>query len=1458
LFDDPFNRTNYLYYDGNGLLTNITDVVGLASTFAYDPNGWITNLSTPYGNTIFRFTGANTANFTSDPYDTINRSAEVTLPGGGRHLYLYRDVLATVIPGVSEMGLGVGGRVHDSSNVPESSTTPIGVLDNGYMQNRNSFSWSPRQYALLSTTNITSMGTNDYGYSTWRHWLHDYNGSLLVSGTLSMERTPTLDGVTNGKMTWYDYVNKEQLGGYIPTFIGANGRIDRAVILRILPDGSTWYEHYQRDILGHATNVITTYTSNTVVVLRTNQFTYVNNDLVKGVDASGVQVLSNLYTTSHLVATNWDALNQVTRYFYNGNNQLTGASYPNGLTQTNSYFTSGTHTGFLASVSYPDLGATTSYTYTNNLVFTATDPRGLTVTNYYDSLQRLTGQSFSSDGGGTNTGTTNIYAALDLTAHKDRMQRWAYFGYDAERRITAVTNTIGAVTRYGYCACGSLDYVTNAFGTAEQQVTHFTYDNLGRLSAIYLPDGTSSTNIYDSVGRLIAIADGRGTNHFVYNNQGLLTLQTNSFGQLLKLEYDVNDRVISRTDANGVQTTNTFDALGRLLTRTQPAIAAVESFGYTAKGLVAYTNPLAKIWRYDYDLAGRKTYETNANIEVTQFAYNSAGDLRTLSDGANHTTAWGFDLEGRITSKTNANGSEILRLVYDKAGLATNRWTAGKGTNTLQYNAVGGLTNVIYGVSPGITLKYDVRQRLTNMTDAVGTTIYRYNTSGELISEDGPWDNDTITYTYNNRLRSSLTLLHPYSQAWAQTYAYDNASRLTNTTSSAGAFNYSYANPGGSSASSRLVSKLLLPNGAYITNTYDAHARLTGTFLKDSGNSILNSHSYGYNAGHQRISMTNFAGNYWSYTYDNSGQLKTATGSESGGTARLQEKLGYAYDPAGNLQYRTNNGLIQTFNVNTLNQISSLSRSGTLTVAGTTTSSATNVTVNGSTANRYNDANFALDGFTLTNGNNTFTAIAMDSLGRSDTNSVSVNLPATPSSTSDANGNLTSDGNIGYEYDDQNQLIRLISTNSWKSEFIYDGRQRLRIRKEYLWKNSVWVQSDETRYVYDGMLVIEERDANNVSRVTYTRGTDLAGTLQRAGGIGGLLARTDHLSLTPNHSFYHSDANGNVTALADEKQLIAARYNYDPYGNILSESGLLTDANVYRFSSKEFHRTSGLSYYGYRWYSPAKRRWISQDPLSERADINLYRYVGNMPAHYADSDGRLAVLLAPAVVTGLEIAASAIATVAASEVIDRLSGLFSDLRLAAGPEPGPEPLPLPQRGTVANDKEFIDSEGNVRDRETGEIVRDKDGRTRKSDAADPCATDAAQGKVHIDIGGEGRYRNAINLNPRTTTTTTGESGQPIPNLVQGVGENAPFKNGVADLITVENTPLREGSPSEIARILKPGGEVRLVHPADYAASAHQQVINAVGGTVHQTTDNGTTTTIIIGPPLVKQRFVIEN
>ena len=312
---------------------------------------------------------------------------------------------------------------------------------------------------------------------------------------------------------------------------------------------------------------------------------------------------------------------------------------------------------------------------------------------------------------------------------------------------------------------------------------------------------------------------------------------------------------------------------------------------------------------------------------------------------------------------------------------------------------------------------------------------------------------------------------------------------------------------------------------------------------------------------------------------------------------------------------------------------------------GTTTSAASSVTVNGATASRYGDATFAAPGLPLTT---TYTAVASDSLGRGATNTVNVSLATGVTFQYDANGNLTNDGLRNFSYDDENQLIQVWVPGQWSSVFSYDAKMRRRIRQEFTWTGSAWLQTNEVYYVYDGNLVIQERDVNNLPTTTYTRGKDLSGRLEGAGGIGGLLSRTAQSyadAPMAGHNFYHADGNGNVTMLINSEQTVVAKYLYDAFGNVLSASGLLANANRYQFSSKEKDLNSGLVYYLYRYYDPNLQRWPNRDPLGELGfetalavwpeqalrllprgetieDLNLYRLVNNDTTDHVDTDGR--------------------------------------------------------------------------------------------------------------------------------------------------------------------------------------------------------------------------------------------
>jgi RHS repeat-associated protein len=1207
--EDPYGRKATFSYGTNGLLASLVNVGSLTNFFNYDgqQSNAVTNFVTIYGTNYFYYAGTAGTSESLGGYNQVNRLVDLAATDGTRELFIYRDRSTEENPNSAVAFLPYSFSTNDVPNTGSLSNT----FDNSLQSARNSFHWSSLQYdGLIDSDYVVSGDPDDlvladYKLARRRQWLRRYNNEEVVTDTLSLEQAGSPDGSAWGQVTWFDYAGKAS--GYNGTR-GTNA-LPRFAAL-VLSDGATRYTYVEANQRNNPTRTISTYNNGSSVSTRTNTFSYSSDgfDLIETRGPGNEFISSNIYNSFHQVVTNYNAVNDQTVFTYDSGHRLTSVVLPTGLLTTNYYLTSGTNTGWLDKTIDLDNGTairTNSFTYEMGLIKTATDPRGLNITNAWDNLQRLTSKSLPSGI------YSYAYTNLDLLSVTDPVGSTNRFTYDLRRRISTASDPKGT-NIFGY-DCGMLCTITNAV----QQVLRQHYDYNGNRTNVTYPDGSVILHKFNLSGQLTNQVDAAGTSlRYFYNNQGLLMLSSNAVGQVFAHQYDNRDRLTNAVDANGVSIALTYDALNRVLTKTYPD-GGVEKFGYSARGMTRYTNQLGQVTGYGYDVLGRQTSVTNANNEVVRYTYGPAGDMLTLTDGKSQVTQFAYDQYGQLTNKVDALGTNILRFQYDADGRMTNRWTVAKGGTTYRYDLAHNLTNIVYPVSSNIVFSYDAENRLTNLVDGVGTTVFAYNSFGALASEDGPWANDSVSYTYKtNHLRASMTVLQQDGSSVEATSAYDSVNRLQTIASPAGTFTYSYQGAGG------LIQKLALPNSAYITNSYDSMAHRLFTNLRNSSHTDLNVHSYGYNVGNQRTNQTRTDGSYINYTYDNIGQLRTAIGKESSGvTNRLNEQLSYSYDAAWNISYRTNNALVQTFTSESRNRLTALDRSGTLTVSGNTTVAATNVTVNSSAATRYGDYTFAKDGLTVTNGNNSFTVVAQDSAGRADTNVITANLPTTANFSYDANGNLTSDGLRAFEYDDENQLTRITVTNSWKSEFSYDGLGRRRVRAEYVWFGSTWTLQSRVRYLYDGNLVVHERSDREEPPVNYTRGLDLSGGLQGAGGIGGLLARSQNVDGTAQHHYYHAEANGNVTAMVNSSQVVVARYLYDPFGNLLASSGGMADINLYRFSSKEAHENSGLYYYGRRFYEPRLQRWLNGDPIGENGGINLFQFCGGDPINGVDAWG---------------------------------------------------------------------------------------------------------------------------------------------------------------------------------------------------------------------------------------------
>ena len=220
--------------------------------------------------------------------------------------------------------------------------------------------------------------------------------------------------------------------------------------------------------------------------------------------------------------------------------------------------------------------------------------------------------------------------------------------------------------------------------------------------------------------------------------------------------------------------------------------------------------------------------------------------------------------------------------------------------------------------------------------------------------------------------------------------------------------------------------------------------------------------------------------------------------------------------------------------------------------------------------------------------------------------------------------------------DDGNQLasqIRPLGASGFEScLFVWDGENRLIEIKDATGTNILaqYTYDSQSRRIartvagtalatiYDGWNPIAEYSGTPATgyslQASYSWGLDLSGSMQGAGGVGGLLSVT-----SGSTSFYPTyDGNGNVGEYLDAAGAIAAHYEYDAFGNVIFSSGTSAASFQHRFSTKPQDAESGLYYYGYRYYDPVMGRWPSRDPIGERGGVNLYGFIGNASIYYID------------------------------------------------------------------------------------------------------------------------------------------------------------------------------------------------------------------------------------------------
>lgn len=894
--------------------------------------------------------------------------------------------------------------------------------------------------------------------------------------------------------------------------------------------------------------------------------------------------------------------------------------------------------GATASVDYNDLGQ----------LARQTDPDGVTMLFAYDAQgrQEVAALDVDRDGVIDYAGTDRITrdrsvvaakatAEGSVTVQRATVEIWEEAGVDSPVIVSVSEESVD----------GRRSWQTGHGLVSETRIT-MSGDG-GTTTTTRAPDGTMATQVF-AAGNLAAASRA---------HPDLGTLSSSTY------RYDAHGRLEAVTDARNGATSYTYHGDDRIRTITTPDPdpartgagydPQVTTLGYDEQGrenLVIQSDGTEVHTAYFPSGQVKRTW--GSRIYPVEYGYDAQLRLKTLTtwqdfagDSGKATTRWNYHAQrGWLTEKRYADDTGPS-YTYTAAGrIKTRVWARGLVT-TYNYSTAGQLEHVDYADStPDVALQIDRQGRPRLIVGASGVRTLDYTGDGQLKAEgymSGPLAGFSVGRSFDamNRVER-LAVASVTGNVYSVAYAFDAASRLKTVSRASNTASYRYVDQ------ADLVAGVdFQQGGSPRLTTTRIHDRLNRLVSVDNQPAVGSPRQFGYtyNGANQRTRVTREDDSRWDYGYDALGQVTSASKVLSSGLPALGLDFGYSYDDIGNRRTSTSNGLVSTYAPNLLNQYEQKSVPGKLEVRGEANPGAVVTVTLGSGLpqpvvrqdERFYEQ-FAIDNQAAGAATRVRVTGVRNNVGPNGEDAVAeierqAYVPQTPEIfIHDADGNLTSDARWNYGWDGENRLVSMETTAPAiaagvvpkRYEFAYDGQSRRFAEKVYEWVRGEWTLARHTNFIYDGWNLLAELDAMKDYAVarSYVWGLDLSGTMQGAGGVGGLLFANLPGAPTPafdTHAVAY-DGNGNVTALVDQSTgTVSATYEYSAFGETLSAIGPAAEANPFRFSTK-LEEATGLLHYGMRYYSPRLGRWLNRDPLVEQGGMNLYGFVVNGPIDHID------------------------------------------------------------------------------------------------------------------------------------------------------------------------------------------------------------------------------------------------
>ena len=904
-------------------------------------------------------------------------------------------------------------------------------------------------------------------------------------------------------------------------------------------------------------------------------------------------------------------------------------------------------------------GRQTRYSYTERGLLKTIGTDEGTISYTYDGAGRVIEQTAYTEANGHSYRTRYRYDGRTVTEErgaytttyaldgwgkpvlKTNGESWAErYRYDGAGRVTEVRDDIGLLAGYTY---NELSLVASERHGTEIPVV-YTYNAIGLLERAERGNEILLTRSYDKAGRLIR-EKKQGAPEKTYR-------------------YDALGRLIEVRSAGAVQAQYRYGSYGKTVTYTDGAGSEYlfEKDGYGL--LTEERDRLGKQRAYRYSKEDELAEAKQRNGQVRSVTRSKGAEITTYRDGSRYEITKdisgaviyekGIDGEGKLTSEVTYR--------YDEAGqLIEQADDAGDTKILYRYNKAGYRTEMQTN-DRYVVYEIDGRGRVTEVTDRKQYFKVRafYDENNREIKRIlGNGNKQDYTYDEAGRLLGIVETDSNWAIIRAECYGYDGEGRRIFTADEKGNLTrYVYDEQ-------YRIKEVQYPASDELRNYHRQEAKETRLFIDEGAAShrreIMNPVELAQiRANFSRLvgartsnlgSMVNSIQLVWTeqYTYDANGNIATKTtpygtihySYDKENRLLTRGAVHYTYDEEGNLlREEQNDYYLKRYGYSGFNrmEVSDIInyRDNTHVITDYRYDSfgrRIHTTERTKTGMRtiYDGLSFEVvkeaETFLGTRG------ITSSATGEANLNNYTPQVPQNggPNNTAPSYG---SDHTKGTRY-------YYIPNNAQGSQTRNNGETT---------QSAPSYSSDHTKgtryyYIPDNAQGAQAQHSENASNTAHpypndhTRGTRYyhipnnpqgaqaqhsAIPADRTKGVrtylylnGERVAVNNLYNTNHGQYYYGSDILGSVKFITGQGGQELKRIEYDVFGGIYkgnSPYGLETG-----YTGKPYDAVTGLSDYGFRDYSPAHARFITEDPI--RDGENWFSYVGNNPVNFIDPWG---------------------------------------------------------------------------------------------------------------------------------------------------------------------------------------------------------------------------------------------